>query len=151
MDEMKFVVEICPLLMEPSRNDAISSPVSELSVPFLPPTSSRWMESRFVRAKFISPWGNGTWKNGNRIGRASAPNFNEWLPVVIATFWIKSQTLLYSFVGSQSLAPTLAVAPQAELRQPAVQAGGRVIAANANCCKFIRVGIGAAYAKSPGG
>src|SRR5215831_4325800 len=51
------------------------------------------------------PCGLGTWKNGNLMGRYSAPNFNECDPVVIETFSMKSQTLLYSFDGSQSDAP----------------------------------------------
>src|ERR1700678_3829490 len=104
---MKLVVEICPLSIAPSRKEAISSPVSEASVPFRPPVSDAvdgYAVS--VRAKFISPCGKGTWKKGNWIGLTSAPNLKEWLPLVIATFWIKYQTLLYSLVGSQSLAPT---------------------------------------------
>src|SRR6266496_1619928 len=96
-DEMKLLVEICPLEGYPNRNDAIPSPVALAN-------SSCGLFVRF-RPKNMSPWGDGTWKNGNLIGRNSPPNFNAWLPRLIETFWMKSHTLLYSFVGSQSEAP----------------------------------------------
>src|SRR3954468_24867041 len=97
---MKLVVEICPPLMAPNKNEATGSPVvALLNAPVV-----EGKDVSLVR-KFISPCGYGTWKNGNWIGRNSAPNLKECVPLVTATFWIKSQTLLYSFVGSQSLAP----------------------------------------------
>jgi len=84
---MKFVVEIWPLFRAPSRNEAISSPVSAFNVPFWPPTLFAF-EGYAVsfRAKFISPCGKGTWKNGNWIGLISPPNLKEWFPLVIETF-----------------------------------------------------------------
>ena len=57
------------------------------------------------RLKFISPCGYGTWKNGNVMGRYS-PELQSMRAAVVAKFWMKSQTLLYSLEGSQSLAPT---------------------------------------------
>src|SRR3954470_11019123 len=98
---MKFVVEICPPLMDPKRNEATGSPVvALLNAPVVEGKDVSLVE------KFISPCGKGTWKKGNWIGRNSAPNLNEWVPLVTATFWMKSQTLLYSLVGSQPFAPT---------------------------------------------
>src|SRR5262249_30344137 len=107
---MKLVVEIWPPLRDPSRKEANGSPVSPLNVPAFAPAAplSLWFDGIAVSLllKFISPCGYGTWKKGRRIGRYSPPNFREWLPLMMETFWMKSQTLLYSLVGSQSLAPT---------------------------------------------
>ena len=40
-------------------------------------------------------------------GRNSEPNLKACEPLLIATFCTKSQTLLYSLVGTQSVAPTV--------------------------------------------
>jgi hypothetical protein len=56
-------------------------------------------------SKVQFPCGLGTWKKGKPIGRYYAPSFSECEPVVNERFSMKSQTLLYSFEGSQSEAP----------------------------------------------
>src|SRR5579875_1373606 len=85
--------------------DANGSPVSEANVPFTPASLPSDGKAVSVCLKFISPCGYGTWKNGKWNGRNSAPNFSECVPFVNDMFSMKSHSLLYSFVGSQSLAP----------------------------------------------
>ena len=121
------MVEIWPLSIAPSRNDAISSPVSALNVPFWPPVSLAVEGKRSPCGEVHFAVRKGTWKKGNRIGLNSAPNFKAWLPLVMATFWMKSQTLLYSLVGSQSFAPPGYTVSAAELRQAAVQRCGGIV------------------------
>ncbi len=62
-------------------------------------------------------------------------------PRVIATFWMKSQTLLYSLVGSQSSAPTWLYRPRLICGRSAVQASGRIVAADPDRLEFIRVSV----------
>src|SRR5215472_3354152 len=95
---MKLVVDIWPQLILPSRKEAIWSPPLLVESRLIGFAVSFWV-------KYHSPCGYGTWKNGKRICRISAPNLKEWAPLLMATFWMKSQTLLYSLDGSQSFAP----------------------------------------------
>ena len=93
---MKFAVVMRAQFTSPSSHDAMPSPVS---------ANPTWLLS--ARSKRIWPRGDGTWKNGNPIGRYSAPNLIACEPLFQDTFWIKSHTLLYSCVGSHSEPPTV--------------------------------------------
>ena len=91
------------------------------------------------------PCGAGTWKNGNFTWRNSAPILIACEPLLMATFWTKSQTLLYSSVGPH-WAPPKPVYPLArEARKAAVGriGGGRIVPADAKLLEQIRVRIGA--------
>ena len=101
------MVEIWPLSMEPSRNDANSSPVSALNVPFCPLAAGIGWERSLGAGEVHLAVRERHLEEGELDG-AEFTRRTSWrvLPLVIETFWIKSQTLLYSLVGSQSLAPT---------------------------------------------
>src|SRR6202789_4248111 len=90
----------------PNKADAIASPVRLL---MLCPLEASFPEGNAVSLllKPILPCGSGTWKNGNFTERNSKPNLNACAPLLSATFCTKSQTLLYSLVGTQSVAPTV--------------------------------------------
>ena len=113
-------------------------------MPLLPPpgtdTLFRCCRSSFPRA------GYGTWKNGNLMMRYSAPNLRACEPLLMATFWMKSQTLEYSLDGQPVVGADLGVATVAaelHLRQTAVERRHRIVAADAELLEQVFVGVGA--------
>src|SRR5271170_7011884 len=95
---------MAPLSTTPRRAEAIPFPVRALAVD---PMDAELPDGNAVSLllKPMLPWGSGTWKKGNFTERNSAPNLKACVPLLMATFWTKSQTLLYSLVGIQSAAP----------------------------------------------
>src|SRR4051812_48953924 len=103
---MKLVVEMVALSTCPRSAEAMASPVLAATVG---PSDDVLVDGNAVwlLLKFTRPWGSGTWKNGNFTWRNSAPTLMAWAPLLIATLWTKSQTLLYSRVGLHSAPPKL--------------------------------------------
>ena len=142
MEEIKLVVEIWPLSIAPSRNEAKSSPVSALiravhaaCIVALDGNASRTGEVHFAVWKRHL-------KEGELMGFTSAPNFNAWRSLGDSHVLDKVPDVAVFLRRQPVVGANLAIVSQAELRKAAIQSGGGIADRRCHGLKFVGLGIG---------
>ena len=123
---MKLVVEIWPLSIAPSRNDANSSPVSVANVPFCPVLVALDGIRGFGAREVHFAVREGHLEEGELDGLDFGAEF-ERVGALGDGDVLDEVPNVAVFLGRQPVVgANLAVLPQAELRQAAVQSGGGI-------------------------